>query len=131
DDEIYEVEARIAQRREALPRVASDTGRSAVDVLVSPAGLAAAVAVGFLAGGGLRRRRRRPRKQETEPVKAGLGIGSLLMTAGLALVRAQFGSPAGMAQALLSRIPSRLPSGPAKTAVPVRGPERRPAPTAV
>ena len=114
DDEIYEIEERLARRRVELPRVARATGRSAMHKLASPAGLAAALALGFLAGGGLRRGNGRhhappPRwekVQEKEKAK-GIAIGSLAMSAAIALIKAQFGSPFEMAQVLLAKVQSR------------------------
>ena len=112
DDEIYEVEARIAQRRERLPRIARDTRRSALHAAASPVGLAAAAALGFLAGGGLRRNghHRRSYKQsykQKEQTGKGIALGSLLMSGAVALLKAQFGSPAQMAQLVLSKFHSR------------------------
>jgi hypothetical protein len=110
DDEIYEVEERIARRRTELPRVARATGQSALHALASPAGLATAAAIGFFAGGGLRRRpKRKPyvERRKTAPAASKRAMmGSLLMSGVIALIRAQYGSPAGMAQALLAKIRS-------------------------
>jgi hypothetical protein len=111
DDEIYEVEERLARRRAELPRVARATGRSALHKLASPAGLAAAAALGFIAGGGLRRgnghaKPRWAKVEEKEKTK-GIAIGSLAMSVAIALIKAQFGSPLGMAQAVLAKIQSR------------------------
>ena len=120
DDEIYEVEERLARRRAELPRVARATGRSAMHKLASPAGLAAAAALGFLVGGGFGRNHpvkpvveRRKQKEQT----TGIAIGSLAMSAAIALIKAQFGSPFGMAQAVLAKIrsrrkPSAVPASP-------------------
>ena len=108
DDEIYEVEARIAQRRERLPRIARDTGRSALHAAASPIGLAAAAALGFLAGGGLRRNGRHPGSyKQKEQTGKGIALGSLLMSGAVALLKAQFGSPVQMAQLVLSKFHSR------------------------
>lgn len=122
DDEIYEVEARISHRRTVLPRVARDTGRSALHALASPYGLAAAAAVGFLAGGGLRRNgAQRPRynrrKESKDASGKGIAIGSLLMSGAVALIRAQFGSPLEMAQFVVSKIQARKtqPAAPAQS----------------
>lgn len=112
DDEIYEVEERLARRRAELPRVARATGRSAMHKLASPAGLAAAAALGFLAGGGFGRNRNHPvkpvveRRKQKEQTK-GIAIGSLAMSAAIALIKAQFGTPAEMARVLLQKIQSR------------------------
>jgi len=78
--------------------------------LASPAGLAAAAVLGFLAGGGLgRSRNAKPvveRRKHREQTK-GIAIGSLAMSAVVALIKAQFGSPLGMAQAVLAKMQSR------------------------
>ena len=112
DDEIYEVEERLSRRREALPRVARATGRSAMHKLASPAGLAAAAALGFLVGGGVGGNKnhhvkpvveRRKQKERTK----GIAIGSLAMSAVIALIKAQFGTPAEMARVLLHKVQSR------------------------
>ena len=113
DDEIYELEGRLQRRRAEIPRVARAAGRGALDKVASPGGLAVAVALGFIVGGGLRRtkyvpeRRERERRREETPKKKGVAVGSLLMSAAIALVRAQYGSPFGMAQALLEKFQKR------------------------
>ena len=113
DDEIYEVEERLARRRAELPRVARATGKSALHALASPAGLAAAAALGFLAGGGLRRKNGRARaeprwvKVDPQPQRKGIAIGSVAMSAAIGLIKAQFGSPLEMAQVVLAKIQSR------------------------
>jgi hypothetical protein len=124
DDEIYEVEERLARRRAELPRVARATGKSALHALASPAGLAAAAALGFLAGGGLRRKSGRARaeprwvKVDPYPQKTkGIAIGSLAMSAAIGLIKAQFGSPLEMVQVLLAKIqssrkPQAVPASP-------------------
>lgn len=111
DDEIYEVEQRLSRRREALPRVARATGASAMHKLASPAGLAAAAALGFLVGGGLRRGNGHPKprwvKVEEKEKTKGIALGSLAMSAAIALIKAQFGTPAEMARVLLHKVQSR------------------------
>ena len=133
DNEIYEVEERLARRRAELPRVARATGRSAMHKLASPAGLAAAAAVGFLVGGGLRRNghgripeRRTESERRKEQKKAkGIAIGSLAISAAIALIKAQFGSPLQMAQLVLAKIPSRkAPAPPAQRITSPRGDRR-------
>jgi len=111
DDEIYEVEERLARRRAELPRVARATGRSAMHKLASPAGLATAAALGFLVGGGLRRANGHPKprwvKVEEKGKTKGIALGSLAMSAVIALIKAQFGTPAEMARVLLQKVQSR------------------------
>ena len=126
DDEIYEVEARLSRRRAELPRVARATGRRALHALASPAGLAAAAALGFLAGGGLRRNGSSRKFEVHKEEKAkGIAIGSLLMSGAVALIRAQFGSPFGLAQAVLGKIQSRKASAsPARARTSPRGDRR-------
>ena len=126
DDEIYQLEERLQRRRAEIPRVARAAGRGALDKVASPGGLAVAVALGFIVGGGLRRtkyvpeRRERERRREETPKKKGVAVGSLLMSAAIALVRAQYGSPFGMAQALLEKFQKRKepPSPPGDTSQP-------------
>ena len=112
DDEIYQLEERLQRRRAEIPRVARAAGRGALDKVASPGGLAVAVALGFIVGGGLRRTKYVPERRERErreatPKKKGVAVGSLLMSAAIALVRAQYGSPFGMAQALLEKFQKR------------------------
>ncbi|MGQ0545891.1 MAG: hypothetical protein ACT4P3_11245 [Betaproteobacteria bacterium] len=104
DDDIYEVEQRLSRRREELPRVARAAGRRAIDTMASPAGLAAAAALGFLVGGGLRRnshaklpeRREQERRKDRKTGK-GLALGSLAMSAAVSLIK----------RALLEKLQSR------------------------
>lgn len=106
DDEIYEVEERISRRRERIPEVAKSTGRTALHAMASPAGLAAAAALGFLIGGGLRGKappRPTVERRKTQQKTKGAILGSLVMTGVTALVRAQFGSPANMAKVALEK----------------------------
>jgi hypothetical protein len=127
DDEIYEVEQRLSRRREALPRVARAAGRSAMHKLASPAGLAAAAALGFLAGGGLRRANghAKPRwvKVEEKEKTKGIALGGLAMSAVIALIKAQFGTPAEMARVLLQKVQSR--KGPVAATTTSRRSDRR------
>jgi len=125
DDEIYEVEQRLARRRAELPRVARATGRRAMAAIASPAGLAAAALLGFLVGGGLRRNGHRsvePRWQKVpqgEKTK-GIALGSLAMSAAIALIKAQYGTPLDMARALYEKVQSRKARAPSP-----RGDRRR------
>jgi len=56
DQEIYEVEKRIAERRHRVEAAARSAGRQALRTLGSPWVLAGAAALGFLAVGGVRRK---------------------------------------------------------------------------
>lgn len=103
DNEIRDLEHRLAQRRLKVELLARASGRRAVRSLVSPAGLIGAAALGFLAVTGVTRR------QHHRPVPAArsgklAGLAGLAASAAFALVRAQFGSPAQIAQVLLSKL---------------------------
>ena len=111
ESEIRELEKRIAGRRAELRRDSHLAGRKALNGLASPAALVTAVAVGFAAGGGLRRKRRNGRNGNEHGNGNGAGkatgIASLLMTGATWFIRAQFGSPAGLARAVLQKVQSR------------------------
>jgi len=117
DDEIFAVEERIARRRSELPRLARSTRRRALHALASPAGLAAAAAVGFLLGGAGARRTRGAKQAKAERKGGAVALtAQLLMTGAVALIRSQFGSPAGLAQHVLERFQSRRQAGQAHAA---------------
>jgi len=96
ENEIMEVEQRLAQRRLKVELLARATGRRAVHSLVSPAGLLGAAAIGFIAVAGVMRRPHHVRKSG----KGGIlgSLAGLAATMGFQLLRAQFGSPAQIAQ---------------------------------
>ena len=103
DDEIHELEQRIAQRRHAVEYLAHATKQRAIKAVVSPVGLLSAAGVGLLATLGLTRRH-----HYTAPKAVGkggriAGIASVLASVAFAMLRAQFGSPAQMAQLVLSK----------------------------
>ena len=56
DQEIYEVEKRIAERRHRVEAAARASARQAMRALTSPWALVGAVAIGFLVAGGVRRK---------------------------------------------------------------------------
>jgi hypothetical protein len=97
EHEIVEVEKRLAQRRLKVELLARATGRRAVHSLVSPAGLLGAAAIGFIAVAGVMRR---PQRVVQKSGKGGIlgSVAGLAATVGFQLLRAQFGSPAQMAQ---------------------------------
>lgn len=110
DPEIDKVEARITRRRHELTRVTQESGRRALHALASPGALVGAAVVGFLAGGGMARRRDDARQHQGR--RSGdsgarrakrTGVIGALMTGAMWLVRARFGSPAGLAHYLVSR----------------------------
>ena len=103
DKEIQDLEHRLAQRKLKVELLARASGRRAMRSLVSPAGLIGAAALGFLAVSGVTRR------QQYRPAPAArsgklAGLAGLAASAAFALLRAQFGSPAQMAQLLLSKL---------------------------
>jgi hypothetical protein len=99
ENEITEVEQRLAQRRLKVELLARATGRRAVHSLVSPAGLLGAAAIGFIAVAGVMRR---PHAVQKQRGKGGIlgSVAGLAATVGFQLLRAQFGSPAQIAQKL-------------------------------
>ena len=124
DQEIYEVEKRIAERRHRVEAFAKQSGRSAMRALTSPWALAGAAVIGFLAAGGLQRRHASPPehhmcRSDKKAAKASAFSG-LAMTAVTWLIKSQFGSPVAMAQYFLARmkkepdprsVSKRTPSG--------------------
>ncbi|HEY3075662.1 MAG TPA: hypothetical protein VGJ74_10865 [Burkholderiales bacterium] len=106
DQEIYEVEKRIAERRHRVEAVARQSGRAALKTLTSPWTLAGAAVLGFFVARGIQRRKHQPvrvdRRAKTV-AKAG-GIASVAMAAATWLIKSQFGSPVAMAQYFLSKV---------------------------
>ena len=111
DQEIYEVEKRIAERRHRVEAFAKQTGRSTLRALTSPWALAGAAVIGFLAAGGMARRheaahhepRRRMSYSDKKAAKASAFSG-LAMTALTWIIKSQFGSPVAMAQFFLAKL---------------------------
>lgn len=102
DSEIYEIERRIATRRLRIGHGVRVVKHRAFRALVSPAGLLSAVGLGLLATFRLvRRKSYAPPRARTGKLAA---LASILASAGFALLRAQFGSPAQMAQLVLSKM---------------------------
>jgi hypothetical protein len=110
DPEIDKVEARITRRRHELTRVTQESGERAMKSLASPGALIGAAVFGFLAGGGIAPRRKaghgREGRRRHDPAAARsakrTGLMGALATGAMWLVRAKFGSPAGLAQYLMS-----------------------------
>jgi hypothetical protein len=115
DQEIYEVEQRIALRRSQVTRHAREAGQRAMQKLSSPAALGAAALLGFLAAARFTRREKKPQHPErrksdhTKAAKA-TGLAGLVTTAAMWFIRAQYGSPALLAQSLLKKYQSRKTS---------------------
>jgi hypothetical protein len=100
DEEIHEVEERLAREREALVHQAEDLGHTAREAAISPKGLLAAAAVGFMLGE-LTRARRTPHAAVHANGQASrtLGLGGLLGGTALALIKAKYGSPGALSRA--------------------------------
>ena len=102
DEEIHEVEERLAREREALVHQAEDLGHTAREAAISPKGLLAAAAVGFMFAE--LTRSRRPSGQvvvadANGQVSRKLGVGGLLGGAALAIIKAKYGSPGALSRA--------------------------------
>ena len=140
DQEIYEVEKRIAERRQRVEAAFKATGRQAVRALSSPWALGAAALAGFLLAGGLRAIRHRDTHVDPSTKKAAKAstISSLGMAAATWFIKSQFGSPVDMARFFIDKVKSRKQAAPAPlparrgpSAVPDRlRPRRREATTA-
>jgi hypothetical protein len=110
DKEIQDLEHRLAQRKLKVELLARASGRRAVRSLVSPAGLIGAAALGFLAVTGVTRRQHyRPAPALATRQGKLAGLMGLAASAAFALLRAQFGSPAQMAQLVLSKLKKTSP----------------------
>jgi hypothetical protein len=110
DHEIHEVEQRLAQRRLKVELLARATRRRALGIVTSPASIAGAAALGALTVLGVARRRHTVHPTGKTGLLTTLGglAASAAMSGVMALIRAQFGGPAGLAQFLLAKI--RRPS---------------------
>jgi hypothetical protein len=112
DDEIYELEQRISRRRHSLEYTARRAKNTAVRKLMSPLGLISAAGIGLVATLGLTRRK----TVHVAPAHVGkagrlAGIASVLASVAFSVLRAQFGSPAQIAQMLMAKFQkSRQPA---------------------
>lgn len=109
DDEIVQVEKRIAGRKTQITYVGKATGRRALDGLASPVTLAGALALGFAVGGRMGRKRPPERRRDGAAKARATGIAGLLMTGAMWFVRAQYGSPVGLARAMIEKFSRRNP----------------------
>ena len=124
DQEIYEVEKRIADRRHRVEAFAKQSGRSAMRALASPWALAGAAVIGFLAAGGIQRRHSREpehrmSRSDKKAAKASAFSG-LAMTALTWFIKSQFGSPVAMAQYFLAKMKKEPDPRAAATAMSAR-----------
>lgn len=135
DQEIYEVEKRIAERRTRVEAAFKATGRQTVRALTSPWALGAAALAGFLVAGGLRLRHRHDTHVDPSTKKAAKAstISSIAMAGLTWFIKSQFGSPVEMARFFIDKVKSRKapPRAVAPSGVPDRlRPRRREATTA-
>lgn len=133
DQEIYEVEKRIADRRQRVEGALRDAGRQTLRALTSPWALGAAALAGFLVAGGVRRRRDTRAAPSTRKAAKASTLSSVAMAAATWLIKSQFGSPLEMARFFVAKIKSaKAPrAAPAPSPVPDRlRPRRREATTA-
>jgi hypothetical protein len=111
DDEIHELEQRIAQRRHHIEHTARAAKQRVIRTVLSPVGLLSAAGVGFLATLGLTRRHQPVPARQVSRGGRIAGIASVLASVAFTMLRAQFGSPVQMAQILLSKFQkSRQPA---------------------
>lgn len=97
DDEIREVERRLARERRALAEEAHLLAIRARDAAASPKGLLAALVIGYVLGELTAPRRRHTREAAAATTKK-VGLGGLIGSAALAYVRSQYGSPVMLAR---------------------------------
>jgi hypothetical protein len=133
DREVYEVEERIARRREEIVLVARASGERAMQSLASPVALGTAVVVGFVAGGLIGRRRKKnakfvERRRVERSAAKKTGLAGLLGTAAMALIKARYGSPVALAQMLWERMraPGEAPATRVPRGAPATGRHRVP-----
>jgi len=112
DQEIFEVEKRIALRRAQLKRHAGDARTRATHALASPIALIAAAGIGFLLANSFARRQKEPphpERRKSDHLKAAkaTGFAGILSTGAMWLIKAKYGSPVNAAQALLQKFSSR------------------------
>ena len=134
DQEIYEVERRIALRRSQFTRHSKEATARAMQALASPVALVAAAAIGFIVAGGFSRKPKEPphperRKSDHMKAAKATGIAGVLLPAAMWFVRAQWGSPVQAAQALLQKYQGKKQTVP-PTAVSPRRDTRRMSPPA-
>lgn len=123
DQEIYEVEQRIAMRRAQLVRHSKEAGKRAMQTLVSPVALIAAAGLGFVLAGGFSKKRKEPphpERRKSDHTKAAKATGLVGLATPLAMwfIRAQWGSPFAAAQALLQKYQKGKATTPARVVVP-------------
>ena len=112
DQEIFEVEKRIALRRAQLKRHPGEARTRGTQALASPVALIAAAGIGFLLANSFARRKKEPphperRKSDHAKAAKATGLAGILTTGAMWLIKAKYGSPVNAAQALLQKFSSR------------------------
>jgi hypothetical protein len=123
DQEIYEVEQRIAMRRAQVARNARVAKDRTVQKLASPVALIAAAGLGFVLASGFAKKRKEPehpqrRKSDHTKAAKATGLVGLAMPLAMWFIRAQYGSPFQAAQALLQKYQNRKQAAPARVTAP-------------
>jgi len=109
DQEIFEVEQRLAAQRARLKQGVVEARKRAVQGLASPLALIAAAGLGFVLANSFARRRREPphpERRKSDHLKAAkaTGFAGVLTTGAMWLIRLKYGSPVQAAQVLLQKI---------------------------
>jgi hypothetical protein len=105
DQEIYEVEKRIAERRQRVESVFRETGRQTVRALTSPWALGAAALLGFVIAGGVRLRHGDTHVDpSTKKAATASTLTSIAMAAATWFIKSQFGSPVEMARFFIDKV---------------------------
>ena len=106
DRDILEVEQRIARRRMSVELTARAAWHRSVSRIFSPVGLLGAAALGFITVAGVFRRRPKivERRKGMRSGGKWASVLGLLVSGGFALLKAQYGSPLHMAQAVASQV---------------------------
>jgi hypothetical protein len=103
DHEIRDTEARIARERQMLVGSLHRTGTRVRDTVISPGALAAFAAAGFILGDVLRSRRRHATSAPSQARTIRSSLFGLLASGAMALIKARYGSPWGLASEVLHK----------------------------
>lgn len=112
DQEIYEVEQRIAMRRAQVARNSKEVSHRAKQKLASPLALIAAAGLGFVLVRGVAKKRQEPehpQRRQSDHTKAAkaTGLAGLIMPIAMWMIRARWGSPVQAAQFFLQKYQKR------------------------
>jgi hypothetical protein len=112
DQEIYEVERRIALRRSQLVRHSKEAGRRSLQLLTSPVALIGAGVLGFVVAGGFSKKKKEPphperRKSDHMKAAKATGIAGVLTPLLMWAIKAQWGSPVNLAMTMLEKFQKR------------------------